>query len=196
MKSHEIRENLLGCLETALFMKSGAKRFSNTRSAMIKSFLIPIILLPITLITVLNAHPDASLSAQSAQILIAVYALRLFVYLTAFLAFVYGLARTMDKMDNFYRFATANNWLTIPAAVIMIPLLGMFLAGNHDWASVYPLMVVITLYSYAYTAFMAAAVMRIPYEFAGFIAIAGMAIHQSSLDVMKWVAVQTINLIA
>ena len=196
IKSDEIRQNLLGCLETALFMRSGPSRFADSRKSMMISFIVPIIVLPLTLITVLTAHPDPSLSTSSMQILVALYALRLFVYLTAFLALVYGMARSMDKMESFYKFATANNWLTLPAAALMAPLIGMFLAGNHDWATIYPLMVFITLYSYAYTAFMATYVLRIPMELACFIAICGMAIHQSSLDLLKWAAVQTLNLIA
>ena len=195
-KEKEIRKNLLGCLETALFMRRGADRFCATRSSMRKSFLIPIVLLPLTLITVLSAHPAEALSATSMQVLTVIYSLRLFIYLAAFLAVVYTMARTMDKLDDFYRFATANNWLTLPAAILIAPLVATYMNGHYDWAEVYPLMVFITLYSYAYTAFMAAHVLRIPMELACFIAIAGMAIHQTSLDVLKWAAVGFIQLIA
>lgn len=192
----EIRQNLMGCLETALFMRGGATRFCDSRKGMIKSFAIPALLLPLTLITVLYAHPSETLSATSANFLIAIYTLRLFVYLGLFLAFVYTMAKQMDKLEDFFRFATANNWLTIPAAALMLPLVVSFLTGHHTWADIYPMLVFITLYSYAYTAFMAAHVMRIPMELAGFIAIAGMAIHQTSLNVLKWAAVSFIQLIA
>ena len=80
--------------------------------------------------------------------------------------------------------------------LVITPLIALFMNGHYEWAEVYPLMVFITLYSYAYTAFMAAHVMRIPMELACFIAIAGMAIHQTSLDVLKWAAVGFIQLIA
>lgn len=192
----QIRQNLIASLEIALFMRQGAQRFSDDRKAMMASFIVPILLLPMTLFIVIYAHPATSLSAESAQILIALYSLRLFIYLTAFLAFVYGMAKSMDKMEHFYRFACANNWLTLPAAFLMLPLLALFTFGQNEWADIYPMMVFITLYSYAYTAFMAAYVLRIPYEMAGFIAIAGMAIHQSSLDFLKWAAIQTVSLMA
>ena len=195
-KQGEIRQNLLGCLETALFMPAGVTRFCPSRKSMMKSFLIPLILLPLTLITMLSAHPSGPLNASSMQILAVIYSLRLFVYLGAFLAFVYTMARTMDRLDDFYRFANANNWLAIPAALLMTPLVILFLSGHYEWAEIYPMMVFITLYSYAYTAFMATHVMRIPMELACFIAIAGMAIHQMSLDVLKWAALGFIQLIA
>lgn len=192
----KIRQNLLGCLETALFMRTGADRFSSGTANLKKSFLIPVILLPLTLIMVLGAHPAEALDASSMQIIGIIYALRLFVYLGLFLGFVYAMAKGMDKLEDFNRFACANNWLTIPAAVLITPLIIAFTSGYYSWAEVYPLIVFITLYSYAYTAYMAMHVMRIPMELACFIAIAGMAIHQTSLGVLKWMAVNMLSFIA
>ncbi len=191
-----IKHNLLGCLETALFMPGGAERFCASRSSMLKSFLIPLLVLPLSLITVIAAHPDPELPPTAAKILIAVYSLRTVIYLSAFLGFVYVMAKTMDRLESFYRFVTANNWLALPAAVLMIPLVLLFVTGAYGWSEIYPLMVLVTLYSYAYTAFMASYVLRIPMELACFIAIAGMAINQTSLDVMKWLAVNTLYLIS
>ena len=193
--SAEIKHNLLGSLEIALFMRGGASRFKTDATTMKKSFLIPIMLLPLTLAMVLGAHPHA-LNSTSAQILTIIYSLRLFVYLGAFLGFVYYMARTMDKLDDFHRFATANNWLTIPAAALMIIPVSLFLNGIYTWQEIYPAVVLITLYSYAYTAFMAARVMRIPIEMASFIAITGLIINQNALGFLKWAAVNTLNFLA
>lgn len=190
------KNNLLGTLEIALFLKNGAKKFVNNDKNFKTSFLLPILLLPMTLITVFFAHPSGELANGATQILAIIYTLRLFVSLGLFLGFVYLMAKTLDKTNEFKRFAIANNWLTLPAAIAMLPLLGLFLNGSHNWAEIYPMMVVVTLYSYAYTGFMIAHVMRIPYELAGFIAIAGMAIHQTSLTALKWAAVQTITIIS
>jgi hypothetical protein len=184
----EIRQNLLGCLEIALFMRSGANRFVPSYEMMKKSFLLPFILLPVSLMIVFSAHPDGALDTTSMQILGLVYALRLFVYLGVFLGFVYLMARTMDKLEDFTRFVIANNWLTLPAAALMLPLTLAFMAGYYSFTEVYPLMVFITLYSYACTAFMATHILRIPGELACFVAIAGMAINQTALHTLKFVA--------
>ncbi|NCT40558.1 MAG: hypothetical protein GW778_02715 [Alphaproteobacteria bacterium] len=194
--NNTFKQNALAALETALFLKKGAKRFSSDSKSLKQSFLLPIMLLPITLIIVFYAHPDGKLADGATQILAIIYTLRLFIYLGLFLGFVYLMTKSMDRAEDFKRFATANNWLTLPAAGAMLPLLCLFLNGSHSWAEIYPMMVVVTLYAYAYTAFMATYVLRIPYELAGFIAIAGMAIHQSSLTALKWAAVQTITLIS
>lgn len=186
-KKNEIRQNLLGCLEIALFMPCGAARFSSSPDALKKSFIVPFLFLPLSVATVLAAHPAAGeLGGGSAQALAVIYALRLFVYLGLFLGLVYMMARKIDRMDGFYRFATANNWLVLPAAALMLPLSLSFMAGNHSFSEIYPLMVFITLYSYACTAFMAAHTLKIPMELACFVAIAGMAIHQTSLHVLKF----------
>lgn len=196
-KKEEIRANLLGCLEIALFMPQGAKRFSSSPAALKKSFIVPLLFLPLSVATVLAAHPAASaLDDGSAQILALIYALRLFVYLGLFLGLVYMMAQKMDRIEGFYRFATANNWLVLPVAALMLPLSLSFMAGNHSFADIYPLMVFITLYSYACTAFMAAHALRIPMELACFVAIAGMAIHQSALHVLKFAAAGTLMMMS
>jgi len=191
-----IKTNALGALEIALFLKKGSTRFTSDTKSLKRSFLIPILLLPLTLITVFYAHPHGALASEATQILAIIYTLRLFVYMALYLGFVYFMAKTLDKTEQFKKFATANNWLTLPAAAAILPLLYLFLNGAAGWAEIYPMMVVVTLYSYAYSGFMIAHIMRIPYELAGFIAIAGMAIHQSSLTGLKWAAVQALNLVS
>ncbi len=191
-----LKNHLLGCLEAALFMPACAERFSSCTKAMKKSFLIPLMILPLTLITVLFAHPHTDITGNTQTILMAVYSLRLFIYLGVFLSIVFFLAKTMDRLESFNRFVTANNWLSLPAALISLPLLIAFMNGHYVWADIYPLMVCITLYSYIYTAFMATHVLRIPFEFACFIMVIGMAVHQSSLDVLKWAAVNAAYLVA
>lgn len=193
---NSIQQNALASLEIALFLKKGARRFSNDTASLKCSFLIPILLLPLTLITVFYAHPSGELADGATQILAVIYTLRLFVYLALYLGFVYFMAKTLDKTAEFKRFVTANNWLTLPAAAIMLPLLAMFLNGSHSWTEIYPMMIMVTLYSYVYSGFMVAHIMRIPYELAGFIAIAGMAIHQTSLSALKWAAIQTMYFIS
>ncbi len=192
----EIRQNLLGSLEIALFMRSGAKRFQADTTTMKKSFLVPVMLLPLTLIMVLGAHPTESLNTTSMQVLTIIYSLRLFIYLAAFLGFVYFMAHTLDKLDDFHRFATANNWITIPTAIMMMIPVTLFLSDIYTWNEIYPAIVLITLYSYACTAFMVTHVMRIPVELASFIAIAGLAINYNALGLLKWAAINTLYFLA
>jgi hypothetical protein len=194
--NREWRQNLLGSLEIALFMRAGAQRFSPSADMMKKSFLIPIVLLPLSLLVVVFAHPEGAMDALSLQIISVIYALRLFVYLAAFLGMVYLMASKLGRLEDFYRFAVANNWLTIPAAALMLPLTLLFMNGVYEFSEIYPLMVFVTLYSYACTAFMATHILRIPAELACFVAIAGMAINQTTLHALKFVASNTLMMIS
>lgn len=190
----ELRQNLLGSLEIALFMRRGTKRFADCAGSMKKSFIIPGLALPLTLAMVLGAHPE-DLGNGISNILIAIYSLRLVMYLGLFLGLVYFAAKKMDKLSRFYRFATANNWLMLPAVLFMIvPVLGM-ITGHYSWAEIQPLVIITTFYSFACTGFMITHIMRVPWEIAGFAAVTGLAIHQTSLDMLKWAAVNAVYLV-
>lgn len=195
-RPHYIRRNLLACLETALFMKQGPERFSISKQAMKRSFLIPFLVLPLTISTMIAAHPDPDLSMGAIHAIALVYGLRTVLYLAGFMAFIYFMAKSMDRVENFARMVTANNFLVLPAAVLMLPLSIAFMNGGYTWVEVYPLMVCITLYSYAYTAFMAAYVLKIPKELAIFVSICSMAINQTALDAMKWIGSQGMQMLA
>lgn len=192
-----IRRNLLATLEIALFMKQGAERFSVSKAAMKRSFLIPFLILPLTISTMIAAHPEgATMSSTAINALAIMYGLRTVLYLAGFMGFIYIMARSLDRVECFARMVTANNFLVLPAAMLMLPLSIAFMNGVYSWAEVYPLMICITLYSYAYTAFMAAHVLRIPTELAIFVAVCSMAINQTALDAMKWIGAQSLQMLA
>tara|TARA_B100000242_G_scaffold197639_1_gene142896 strand:- start:1165 stop:1953 length:789 start_codon:yes stop_codon:yes gene_type:complete len=195
-KPFYIKRNLLACLETALFMKQGAERFSVSYIGMKRSFIIPFLILPLSIMTMIAAHPDSNLSMNAMQVLALIYGLRVVLYLAVFCTIMYFMAKNMNRMSSYCRFITANNWLVIPAAVLMLPLSLGFMGGHYEWSEVYPMMVCFTLYSYAYTAFMAAHVLRIPMELAAFVSICSMAVNQTALDVMKWIGAQSMHLLA
>lgn len=192
-----LKRNLLGTLEIALFMRQGAERFSVSKQAMKRSFLIPFLILPFSIMTMIAAHPSsAELSSSAVYALAIMYGLRTVLYLAGFMGFIYIMAKSLDRVECFARMVTANNFLVLPAAVLMLPLSLAFMNGMYSWSEIYPLMVCITLYSYAYTAFMAAHVLRIPLELAVFVAVCSMAINQSALDAMKWIGAQGLQMLA
>ncbi len=196
LRPHYIRRNLLGALETALFMRSGPEKFSQSLKGMKLSFLLPLLILPFSIIPMIAAHPDTGLSMTAMNVLAVIYGLRTVIYLAGFTAIMYFLAKNMGRMDGFYRFVTANNFLVLPVAVLMLPLSLGFMSGMYSWEQVYPMMVCFTLYSYAYTAYMSMHVLKIPLELAVFVSICSMAINQSALDLMKWLGAEGIQLFA
>lgn len=182
----ELKRNLLGGLEIALLMPAGAKRFGNTYDEAIRSFIIPILLFPLTL-AALFFYPVIEASGASKNTIILLFSLRLAFSWVMFFGIIYWLMRHVDHLDNFYRFVVATNWLSIPATVVFIPVALMLLSGNFTWEQLYPFMMFLVFYTYAFTAFMAVHVLIIPWELAGFIAFVLMTVENSTMDIVKWV---------
>lgn len=178
---------LLGCLEAALFMPETARRFGSSYDEMIRSFYIPVIAFPLTLLAV-YLYPRPEVATHSHVIVSMLYSLRFAFSLGIFLGFVYFIARKIERTEHFFQFVTANNWLTIPSAIISIPVL-MLLTEGGDIAirEAYVLSLILVFYTYAYTAFAAACILRIPIELAGFIAMTGLIINNSTHDILRWV---------
>ncbi len=184
--NREIKRNLLGSLEVALFMPVARKRFGDSAQEALRSFIVPVILFPLT-IMVFYFYPKPALSDNSVHVIALLYSLRMALIWAAFFGTVYWIVREVDRKRYFYQFVIASNWLTVPATVIFLPVAWMLMSGTHGWAELYPFMMCLMLYTYAFTAFMAAYVLRIPWELAGFIVFVSFCINDSTLDILYWV---------
>lgn len=183
----DISIKLLGCLEAALFMPETARRFGSSYDEMIRSFYIPVIAFPLTLLAV-YLYPRPEIANHSDAIISMLYSLRFAFSLGIFLGFVYFIAAKIERTEHFYQFVTANNWLTIPSTIISIPILMLLTQGDtHAVQEAQVLSLILVFYTYAYTAFTAACILRIPLELAGFIAITGLLINNSTHDIIGWV---------
>jgi len=184
--THEIKRNLLGGLEVALFMRVARERFGNTKGEALRSFLIPVLFLPLTIFT-LYMYPNTELPEQAAGIMALLYCLRMVAVWVFFFGIVYWITAEVDRKTYFYKFVIASNWLSVPATVCFLPVLWMIASGAYSWAELYPFMMCLMFYTYAFTAFMASYVLRIPWELAGFIVFISMCVNNSTLDMYYWV---------
>jgi len=182
----EVKRNLLGSLEIALFMPIARSRFGNSKNEAFRSFLIPTLLFPITLFMVIMS-PKAGMSNDSAHVLALLYTLRLFVTWFFFFGAVYWIAQQVGKMQHFYQFVIASNWITVPATAIFIPVLFMLYTGAYPAQELYLFTMCLLAYTYCFSAFMAAYVMRIPWELAGFITFVGICVNNSTMDALTWI---------
>ena len=115
----EIKRNLLGALEVALFMPVARKRFGESKEEALRSFLIPILLLPLTIFAV-YLYPKPEMASDSALVISILYSLRMLVIWAFFFGTVYMIAREVDRKAYFYNFVIATNWITIPATAIFL----------------------------------------------------------------------------
>lgn len=184
--SGEIKRNLLGCLEIALLMRKGRDRFGNNYDEAMRSFIVPILLSPIVLLVIM-LYPAPEISEVSRSTLALVYALRMFAVTALFLGAVWWIVRELDRREYFLQFITAMNWLSVPATIVILPALYLVFSGMYSWQEIYPITCVLVGYSYLFTGFMAAHVLRIPLELAGFITFISYAVNTHTLDIMNWV---------
>lgn len=182
----EIKRNLLGGFEIALFMQNGAKRFGNTYDEAMRSFVIPILLFPFSLAAI-YAFPTPEIAGASKNMLTLMFSLRLTFSWLAFFGAIYWILKRLDHMEHFYRYVIATNWLTIPATVVFIPVAVLLLyGGDFTWVQLYPFMKFLVFYSYAFSAFMAVHVLIIPWELAGFFVFLTMMIDKNTTDIVQW----------
>ncbi len=182
----EIRRNLLGCLEIALLMRRGRDRFGDSYDEAIRSFIIPILVSPVILLIIM-LYPAPEISAVSRSTLALMYALRMFAVTAMFLGAVWWIVGEIDRREYFLKFVTASNWLSVPATVMILPSLYLTFGGYYTWNELYPFTCIAIAYSYFFTAFMAAYVLRIPLELAGFITFIGYMVNTQTLNIMHWI---------
>jgi len=186
MRIGEIRKNLLGCLETALFMPAGT-RIGSGYEEMLRSFFVPVLAFPVALLAI-YLSPQPGMAGYSENTLSLLHTLRFTLSLGIFLGFVYVIASKIERRDHFFRFIIANNWLSVVPAVLTLPILFMLTGGDgQSFVEAQALSALLLVYTCAMTAFIAACTLVIPIELAGFIAFIGFVVNDSSYDILGWI---------
>lgn len=178
----EIGRNLLGCLDAMLLMPTTRLRFGKDYDGMLRSFFVPVLVFPLTILPALLS-PD--FAPGIATIMPPLYSLKVWLALGAFLMIMSYVARETGRKEHFYQFVTAYNWLALPSALMFLPSLGMMAAGQEKEAAA--LLTCMTFYCYGVTAFTAASVLRIPIELGISIVVLAIGIDHGAANVIGWI---------
>lgn len=185
-----IRQHLLGVLELSLFMRRGIERFGNDRRGMWLSYLWPVCLFPVSIISVFVAQRP-EIAGVSSLYIILFYAIRDAIVLVLFYAFASRAAEYLGKADDLPRFIMANNWLSINDAVLSIPILVM-LATGQEWISTYGVITVISLYGYGLFGYVTMRTFKLPWELGVMAAAIALGLNEMTLkilfDVFAWLS--------
>jgi len=181
-----LKQHLLGTLEIALFMPHAKDRFSSNEQEAWKSFIIPILLFPLSIIAI-QILPKTTFDADSANALSLMLSLRIAFSWLLFFGAVYWIAKHCDRLNHFSKFVVASNWLTIPATLAYLPVAWCLLSGTHSWEELYPFMMCVTGYTYLMLAYMAAVILKMPFELGGFIVMLNIMINNSTEEITYWV---------
>ncbi len=177
----EWKLNLVGCMEILLFMPIGVERFGSSLNDAVRSFIVPILLLPI-LLSVMVAMSDGF----PLSILLSLHMIRVVLAAVIFFTVVYFLSKQFERQEHFYKFVNVVNWSNILGVTMTLPILVALVMG-YDIAALESYAVFITIVGYIYSAFILTHCFRFPWEMGGFIAIVGLAIDQNLLDVTVYI---------
>lgn len=118
MVSEYIKTSLLGTLELSLFLKRGVERFENTSKGFWLSWLVPIVLIVPNILLSASEGDFESLSFEAMMIIASYQAL---VSSFFYLGFVWVLCWPLDRVDRFFRFGAAVNWLSLASLLLFLP---------------------------------------------------------------------------
>lgn len=156
--SQEIKNALWGCLEIPLYLKQGTTRFLGTKEALKRSFLIPLLLIPVTLFCLPSEMMyDGKPIAWQANLMF----LQTIIGTSLFGAVLYFFKAKHVTVTDILKCVTCYNWLSLPAFIVSIPVILLGVFEINAWVDVSAMLLLITLYNYSFLAFMIANVLRI-----------------------------------
>jgi hypothetical protein len=181
---HEIKEALWGCVEIPLFLKKGATRFTGTIGAFKRSLLVPALIIPLIVTIIPNPpeYADRSTEWTFGYVTLAVL-LSTFVYLAAMYLFK---SHTVTN-EQFLKFATGYNWLSLSGFVIQIPLMLLAILGIYEWDDIHVVMLLPMLYSYAYLAYMITHVLKMDWYLGFAFAMLDLLIGEIMYNISEYV---------
>lgn len=171
----EVKRNLVGALEVALFIPDARKRFGNTTGEAVRSFFVPLLLLPIG-VMMMYLQPEFLNLKKYANGFTILYCFEAAISLCAFVFFVRWISMKIGRLEHFNQFVIALNWLAVPSMLLLSPIFVMLITGMHSWHELYPLSICAVVYTYSFIGYMAKCVLRVPWEIGGFLAIIAMMI--------------------
>lgn len=154
----EIRNALRGCLEIPLYLKTGATRFVGTKAAFKRSLLVPLLLILVIIYAIPGPpiYEDKSFDWQFTLMFVQVS-----LGTAAFGAVTYFFRGRGVTLEDYLKCMTGYNWLSLSAFVVNIPLILLAVLGINTWDDVFAMMILVTIYSYSFLAFMIIYTLRI-----------------------------------
>jgi hypothetical protein len=187
----EIKKNLLATLETALFMAQGPKRFGSSMGEMLRSWAVLAVVILISLASIYYIIPmEPRLQGLSFATICALFILQGIVGIILVLAIFYTFTGAYDRRQYFFPFITASNWTGLIMVTFHTLIIAGFVYGRFEWNEVQALSVVASIYGYVNIGFALTYVLHIPWQLGGFLAICNLAVNETCMHAMYWLAAQ------
>lgn len=159
-------------------MRSGVERFSSTKKAAIKSFLVPIAAVPLVLFII-----SLQWASPADRVMFPFEVLRLIAIYAIFYTVINLLTKQIDRNQYFFQFINAGNWITLPLAILIAPIAILVGFEINTYASLENYAIFTAIVGYILTGYVATQALRIPWQLGAFIAIISLAIHDITMQV-------------
>lgn len=192
MHDQKISKNpLLGCLEIAIFMREGPQRFTQGKEAMWRSFLIAALNIPLLLISMPYVYAaKENLHASPLSLITILFIIKIIVVMIVGLGLIYYFCHLTKRKENFVYYITVANWSALIGMVVFIPIILLLHFGIKSYEDLYPAIIILGVYSYAYATFVLKHALKIPWELSIFLMVCLMAINETTFDVIYALARQ------
>ena len=178
--SKEVKENIIGSFEIMLFMPAGVERFESSKSAGLRSFAIPVLLMPFSFFVWLS-----KVGESSAALVLGLNIVAAVLGIALFLGVVYLISKQYERQDNFWKFVNVNNWMAIPGFILASPLVFLIAVGGdlEAWNSYF---IFVLILKYIYTGFVVTYAFKLPWEMAGFVAVLAFSIAYNLIQAVDY----------
>lgn len=178
----EIKSALRGCLEIPVFLKQGVDRFSGTPRAILHSFIVLLIMIAVFY----AVYPPEEKYADKPENweLTQNYVSSIFstlLYLSIFFLF----RPKNSTLDQFGKFISGYNWLSVSVFVIYLPFIVMGHAGIYAWDEVYNITAVFLIYLLAFQAFFTKHVLNATWPYAILFSVLDIIIGQAGDGIIE-----------
>ncbi len=176
----DIKKKLTGAFELVLLASRGVEKFTGTKEEALKSFIIPILLVPFSLWFAFIYPPKGMEEGYPAEAIFAYVVARYFITLIFTLAAVSFVAKLLKRQDRFWLFVEATNWASVAMSFIMIPFMMAAIFGVFPREEMDRIIAILEIYGYIITACIAWRAFQTFWQIAGAITILTLFITQET----------------
>ena len=167
-----------------LLFGEGINAFTGERKAAITSFIIPLLMSPVTLLFVAAYPPRSMQTGFTMMEILEITFVRASISFLLYIAYISLVAWVFQRSVEKWKFFEALNWASLAAFIVVLPFTVMAVMGWLPRDEMDRLLVILALYTYLVAAHIANRTFRLNWQLAGFIGVLVFFSDQHGWDIV------------